>query len=117
MRKSKVLVVDDDRFSRTFCRQILEEENALLVEEASGVDEALSRIQEGDIDLVISDLVMPEKNGLDLVEALRLESPGLRVILITGHATIESAVKAMKMGALDYIRKPLNPTEFKVVIH
>jgi len=117
MRKSRVLVVDDDRFSRTFCRQILEEENALLVEEASGVDEALSRIQEGDIDLVISDLVMPEKTGLDLVEALRLEFPRLGVILITGHATIESAVKAMKLGALDYIRKPLNPTEFKVVVH
>jgi FixJ family two-component response regulator len=117
MRKSKVLVVDDDRFSRTFCRQILEEENALEVEEASGVDEALTRINEGDIDLVISDLVMPEKTGLDLVEALRLESPSLGVIMITGHATIESAVKAMKLGALDYIRKPLNPTEFKIVVH
>ncbi|TNF49526.1 diguanylate cyclase [bacterium] len=117
MRKSKVLVVDDDRFSRTFCRQILEEENALQVEEASGVDEALARINEGGIDLVISDLVMPEKTGLDLVETLRLESPALGVILITGHATIESAVKAMKLGALDYIRKPLNPTEFKVVVH
>lgn len=117
MRKSKVLVVDDDRFSRTFCRQILEEENALDVEEASGVDEALEKIQIGDIDLVISDLVMPEKTGLDLVENLRLEYPGLGVILITGHATIESAVKAMKLGALDYIRKPLNPTEFKVVVH
>lgn len=117
MRKSKVLVVDDDRFSRTFCRQILEEENALEVEEASGVDEALTRINEGDIDLVISDLVMPEKTGLDLVETLRLESPSLGVIMITGHATIESAVKAMKLGALDYIRKPLNPTEFKIVVH
>ncbi len=117
MRKNRLLVVDDDRFSRTFCRQILEEEEGFEVEEAADVDEALAIVKGGGVDLVISDLVMPEKSGLDLVEILRLEYPELKVILITGHATIESAVKAMKLGALDYIRKPLNPTEFKVIVH
>ncbi|UCF30576.1 MAG: diguanylate cyclase [bacterium] len=116
MRKNRLLVVDDDRFSRIFCRQILEEEDSFEIEEAVDVDSALARIRRGGIDLVISDLVMPEKSGLDLVESLRLEYPELKVILITGHATIESAVKAMKLGALDYIRKPLNPAEFKVVV-
>lgn len=117
MTISKILVIDDDRFARTFCRQILEEEEGFEVLEAEGVDDGLEIIREGGIDLVISDLVMPEKTGLDLVEILRLEHPGLRVILITGHGTVESAVKAMKMGALDYIRKPLNPAEFKIVVH
>ena len=106
MTKSRLLVVDDDRFSRTFCRQVLEEDDDLSVVEAESVDEALGIIAEGGIDLVISDLVMPEKTGLDLVEVLRLESPALKVILITGHGTVESAVKSMKLGALDYIRKP-----------
>ncbi len=116
MSRSKILVVDDDRFSRTFCRQILEEDGDLSVVEAEGVDEALQIITDGGVDLVISDLVMPEKTGLDLVEILRLQAPSLKVILITGHGTVESAVKAMKLGALDYIRKPLNPAEFQIVI-
>lgn len=116
MSKAKILVVDDDRFARTFCRQVLEEDGDLTVVEAESVDEALEAIAEGGIDLVISDLVMPEKTGLDLVEILLLESPDLKVILITGHGTVESAVKAMKLGALDYIRKPLNPAEFKIIV-
>ena len=115
MTDSKILVVDDDRFALTFCRQILEEEG-FEVFEAESVDEGLAIIQEGGIDLVISDLVMPDKTGLDMVETLRLEHTGLGVVLITGHGTVESAVKAMKMGALDYIRKPLNPAEFKIVV-
>ncbi|MDT8396314.1 MAG: diguanylate cyclase [bacterium] len=116
MARYKILVVDDDQFSRTFCRQILEEGDDLSVVEADQVDEALRIIAEGGIDLVISDLVMPEKTGLDLVEILRLEAPSLKVILITGHGTVESAVKAMKLGAIDYIRKPLNPAEFMIVV-
>ncbi len=116
MTVSKILVVDDDRFARTFCRQILEEEDGFEVVEAQSVDEGLEIIRDGGVDLVISDFVMPDKTGLDMVEILRLEHPGLGVILITGHGTVESAVKAMKMGALDYIRKPLNPAEFKIVI-
>ncbi|UCG38206.1 MAG: diguanylate cyclase [bacterium] len=116
MSRSKILVVDDDRFSRTFCRQILEEDDDLHVVEAEDVDGAMEIIRRGGVDLVISDLVMPEKTGLDLVDQLRLEAPGLKTILITGYGTIESAVKAMKMGALDYIRKPLNPVEFKIIV-
>ncbi len=77
MRKNRLLVVDDDRFSRTFCRQILEEEEGFEVEEAADVDEALAIVKGGGVDLVISDLVMPEKSGLDLVEILRLECPEL----------------------------------------
>jgi diguanylate cyclase (GGDEF)-like protein len=115
MGKPRILVVDDDRFSRTFCRQILEEDDHEVVE-AEGVDGAMEIVHEGGIDLIVSDVVMPEKSGLDLVELLRLEAPGLKVILITGFGTVESAVSAMKMGALDYIRKPLNPAEFRLVV-
>ncbi len=117
MTVSKILVVDDDRFARTFCRQILEEDDGFEIAEAESVEDGLEIIRKGGVDLVISDLVMPGKTGIDMVEILRLEHPGLRVILITGHGTVESAVKAMKLGALDYIRKPLDPAEFKVVVH
>jgi len=116
MTVSKILVVDDDSFARTLCRQILEEEDGFEVVEAQSVDEGLEVISEGGVDLVISDLVMPDKTGIDMVEILRLEHPGLGVILITGHGTVESAVKAIKVGAVDYIRKPLNPAEFKIVV-
>ena len=116
MSKFRILVVDDDRFSRTFCRQILEEEDDIEVLDSASVDEGMEVIRNDEIDLVITDLVMPEKSGLDLVETLKLEKPELSVILITGHGTVESAVKAMKMGAMDYIRKPLSPGEFKIVV-
>ena len=115
MGRPKILVVDDDRFSRTFCRQVLEEDD-LEVLEAEGVDGAMEIVNSGGIDLIVSDVVMPGKSGLDLVDLLRLEAPGLKVILITGFGTVESAVSAMKMGALDYIRKPLNPAEFRLVV-
>ena len=117
MKKANILIVDDDKFARVFCREVLEEEQLFEIYEASGVDEAIERINKGGIDLVISDMVMPEKTGLDLIEWVNSEMPSLRVIVITGHGTVESAVMAMKMGALDFIRKPLNPPEFKIVVH
>ena len=113
---SRILVVDDDRFSREFCRQILEEDGDFEVYEAEDVDSAMKIIRQGKSDLVISDMVMPGKSGLDFMELLRLEAPGLKVILITGFGTVENAVKAMKMGAMDYISKPLNPDEFRIVV-
>ncbi|MBN2719744.1 MAG: diguanylate cyclase [Proteobacteria bacterium] len=116
MAISRILVVDDDRFSREFCRQILEEDGDLEVFEAQDVDSAMNIVRQGKIDLVISDMVMPGKSGLDFMELLRLEAPGLKMILITGFGTVQNAVKAMKMGALDYISKPLNPDEFKIVV-
>ena len=116
MAMSRILVVDDDRFSRDLCRRILEEAGDLEVCDAEDVDSAMEIIRQGGIDLVISDMVMPEKSGLDLMELLRLEDPGLKVILITGYGSIENAVTAMKMGAMDYICKPLNPEEFRIVV-
>ena len=71
MAVSKILVVDDDRFARTFCRQILEEDGGFEVVDAESVDDGLEIIRQGGIDLVISDLVMPDKTGLDMVEILR----------------------------------------------
>ncbi len=110
-----VLVVDDDRFSRQLCRDILEEDG-FRVTEAVSVDEAIRLVQQTFFDLVITDLVMPVKSGLELLAYLQREAPGIGVVVITGHASIESAVRAMKMGAMDYVRKPLNPAEFKLVV-
>jgi two-component system cell cycle response regulator len=111
-----VLVVDDDRFSRQLCRDILEEDG-FHVTESSSVDEAIHLVRKSTFDLVITDLVMPGRSGLELLGLLQREAPGVGVVIITGHASIESAVKAMKMGAMDYIRKPLNSSEFKLVVN
>jgi two-component system, cell cycle response regulator len=110
-----VLVVDDDRFSRQLCRDILEEDG-FTVSEASGVDEALQMARTQPFDLVVTDLVMPARSGLDLLSFLKREFPDIAVIIITGHASIESAVSAMKLGAMDYVRKPLNGNEFRLVV-
>ncbi len=84
--------------------------------EASSFDEAVRELRQREFCLVITDLVMPVKSGLDLLEFIRSKSPDQAVIVITGHATVDSAVAAMRSGAMDYLRKPLNAGEFRMVV-
>jgi DNA-binding NtrC family response regulator len=67
-------------------------------------------------DIVISDLLLPDMNGIDILTQVKLDSPRTEVILVTGHASAETAVQAMKKGAFDYITKPLNIDELRIII-
>jgi DNA-binding NtrC family response regulator len=71
---------------------------------------------EPNIDVLLSDLIMPDMNGVELLEAVREINPGMSVLMITAHGTIKSAVDAMRLGAFDYITKPFDMDEIKVVV-
>ncbi|MEW6546043.1 MAG: sigma-54 dependent transcriptional regulator [Bacillota bacterium] len=110
---SRILVVDDEPRVCQFLRTILEAEG-WQVTIAPGGAEALEELRRSSFDLVITDLVMPGVDGMQVLEAARAEDPDAFVIVITGYSTVESAVEAMKKGAFDYIPKPFKVEHIKL---
>jgi two-component system nitrogen regulation response regulator NtrX len=104
--KPRILVVDDDPGTIASLGRALAVEGYEAVT-ASSADEGLRRLSEGRVDAVLSDVVMPGKTGLELLEALRAQSPDTPVILMSGQATLEMAVQATRLGALDFVEKPV----------
>jgi DNA-binding NtrC family response regulator len=105
--KFKLLVADDEKNIREGLAAALEMEG-YEVETAAGGLEAWNRFQKGDVDLVITDLRMPGLSGEELLKKIEGESPGIPVIVLTGHGTVETAVEAMRNGAWDFLTKPVN---------
>ncbi len=115
MSKGRILVVDDESFFRDLYAEVLEDEG-FDVETASTGREALSIIESGSFDLVITDFVMPDIDGLEVLERTKQQNALTDVIVVTGHGTIESAIAALKGGAFDYIRKPVNHDELVLTV-
>jgi two-component system response regulator HydG len=113
--KARVLVVDDDAVGRYTLRGVLEDEG-LAVEEAPDGEAALARLAESEFDLVVSDLRMPKIDGLELLRRSRALVPPPHVILLTAHGSERHAVEAMKLGAIDYFRKPFEVDEILAVV-
>jgi DNA-binding NtrC family response regulator len=103
-----VFIVEDDPSVRLGCMQALELEG-IAVHGAASAEEALERIAPGFAGIVVSDIRLPQRDGLALLSALREADPDLPVILITGHGDVSLAVTAMKAGAYDFIEKPFSP--------
>src|SRR5260221_5288263 len=101
---SRILVVDDEPSIREFFEIYLQEEG-YHVEAVSSAKEAFEKVEQEPFDLVITDLSMPEINGLKVLEQVKATSPETIVLMITAYATAESAVEAMKQGAYDYLIK------------
>lgn len=108
MNKGTILLVDDDLKTAQMLLILLESDN-YLVETACNVDEAIDKLSLSDhYDLILSDMKMPIKTGLDLLHYVKSNFPNIEVILMTAYTSVENAVNAMKMGAYDYFTKPLN---------
>jgi DNA-binding NtrC family response regulator len=105
--KYRLLVVEDEKNIREGLAAALELDGHEVAVAADG-NEGLRRFQKGDIDLVLSDLRMPGLSGDELLAKILAESPGTPVIILTGHGTVETAVKAMRLGAWDFLTKPVN---------
>ncbi|MCL2093560.1 MAG: sigma-54 dependent transcriptional regulator [Treponema sp.] len=105
--KFHLLVADDEKNIRDGLGAALELEGYEVTLAANGSD-ALKRFQKGDIDLIICDLRMPGLSGDELLSRVLAEAPGTPVIILTGHGTVEAAVKAMHEGAWDFLTKPVN---------
>ena len=111
----RVLVVDDDRQMRRTL-QILIERMGLESSAAADASEARTQLREGRFDLVLSDLMMPDTSGVELLEEIRAEHPNLPVILITAYGTIQTAIEAMRKGASDYVLKPFDNESLELIL-
>src|SRR3954463_231516 len=107
MARSTLLVIDDEPNILTTVRRSLELEG-YVVEVASGGSQGLAKLAEHDIDLVLLDVMMPGESGLEVLPKIRVASPETVVVMMSGNATIETAVSATKGGAHDFIEKPLS---------
>src|SRR6267143_5251025 len=100
-----VLIIDDEAAIRESLETLLELEG-YAVESAATADQGLARIGDRPFDLVLLDLALPDRNGLDLLAELHAHDPQLSVIMITAYGTVENAVKAMQAGATNFVQKP-----------
>jgi DNA-binding NtrC family response regulator len=100
-----ILVVEDDTAMREMLREALEDDG-FLVETAAGGRQGVERVKKGGIDLVVSDVKMPDLDGLDMLREIKAVSPSPYVITVTAFGSIDTAIRAVKLGAFDYITKP-----------
>jgi len=110
-----ILIVDDEPHVRLSYRVTLETAG-LEVREAGGAAAALSELAVSEFSLVILDMRMPEMDGLDLLEKIRQRGIGTPVVIITAYGDVPHAVKAMKLGAIDFLQKPLTPETLRQIV-
>ncbi len=114
-RELTVLVVDDEQIILDSVRKHLRKDN-YTVHTVLTAREALDRFKSDRIDIVLTDLMMPEMDGLELMAELKQDHPNTPVIMITGYATIDSARQANQLGAFDYLAKPFTKSELLAVL-
>ncbi|MGE0087635.1 MAG: response regulator [Desulfococcaceae bacterium] len=101
----KVLLVDDEKDFLDIMTQRMET-RGMEVSTSASAKEAIEKIREKSYDAVVLDLLMPEMDGLEALKAIKEICPEIQIILLTGHATVEKGVEAIKEGAMDFIEKP-----------
>jgi len=111
----KILVLDDERSLCELLKVVFQKEGYEVLTTPSA-KKAIEIAQSDDIDVVVSDIKLPEMNGLEVLKRLRKIKPELPVLMITAYGTIKEAVEALKMGAYDYIIKPFDVEELKVIV-
>ena len=103
----RVLLIDDEQdFMDVLAERM--RDRGMRVSTTTSAVEALDKADEENFDAIILDLMMPEMNGLEALTRLREKNPELQIILLTGHATVEKGIEAMKLGALDFLEKPID---------
>ncbi len=110
-----LLVVDDESSLRDFLSIVFEEEG-WHVEAAASLAEARTAVQKHEPDVVLCDLMLPDGSGIDLLKEIKAQNASMAVIMITAHTSTQSAVDALKAGALDYIAKPFDTEELKIIV-
>ncbi|NJD39728.1 MAG: sigma-54-dependent Fis family transcriptional regulator [Geobacter sp.] len=111
----RILVIDDDEPGRQVMELLLKKAGYAALSAGDGAG-GIALVKEGRADLVLVDLFLPDRSGIEILREIRQVAPELEVVVITGHASAETAVQAMKEGAFDYITKPVNFEELKIVI-
>jgi two-component system, OmpR family, response regulator CpxR len=107
---TKVLLVDDEEQFVDVLAQRLQT-RGFTVSTAFNGDDAIALVEEHDVDVVILDVQMPGRNGIEALQEIKRIRPITEVIMLTGHGTVETAIQGMKLGAYDYLMKPTDTTE------
>jgi DNA-binding NtrC family response regulator len=111
-----IFVIDDDPAMRLSCEKILKKEQ-YLVETFEDGQQGLERIQKQHPNLLVVDLKMPRIGGIDVIKSVNKIDPNISLVVITGYATIDTAVEAMKAGAYDFLPKPFTPDELRLIVN
>ena len=114
-QQNTIFVIDDDAIIRLSCEQILRK-SGYTVETFGNGYEGIERLKEVKPPLLVVDIKMPELDGFEVIRRVRAIDPDVVIVVITGYATIETAVDAMKMGAYDFLPKPFTPSELRLII-
>ncbi|HJV67131.1 MAG TPA: response regulator [Geomonas sp.] len=111
----KILVVDDEENARLGLSRLLAKEGFLVDSVANGF-EALNYLREQEVNLIVTDINMPEMNGITFLKELNRSHPQSNVIMITAYGGVESYIEAMNLGAFEYINKPVKIDELKSIL-
>ena len=111
----RILLVDDEENARIGLSRLLSNEG-FLVDSVSNGFEALSYLRQQEVNLIISDINMPEMNGISFLKELNKSFPQSNVIMITAYGGVESYIEAMNLGAFEYINKPVKIDELKSIL-
>ncbi|SES85577.1 Helix-turn-helix domain-containing protein [Natronincola peptidivorans] len=110
----KLLIVDDERMMKEYTKYVIQEEGfPVLVFEASNGEEAIAMAEKVQPDAIFMDIKMPQVNGLEAMEMIKKSLPEAIVVFLSAYDKFEYAQKALRLGALDYILKPINPEDLK----
>lgn len=111
----RILLVDDEENTRIALSRLLTREGYLVETVANGF-EALNHLREHDVNLIVTDINMPEMDGIEFLRELNRSFPGSNVIMITAYGGVESYIEAINLGAFEYINKPVKIEELKSVL-
>ena len=114
-RRINLLVVDDEQSMREFLELFLTQQG-YHVTTASDGEEGASKLEQASFDVVITDVKMPKRTGMELLDHIRLNAPDTMVVMMTAFGTVETAVEAMRRGAQDYLIKPFKVDELAIVV-
>jgi ATP-dependent Lon protease len=114
-RRARILIVDDEEIARKNLAHVLTKEEYDVVAVADG-QQALNQLETGEFDVVLTDLRMGKIDGMDLLDRVKVRYPDTKVIMVTGYATVPSAIEAMQKGAFHYIAKPFKLEEVRATI-
>jgi DNA-binding response OmpR family regulator len=114
--KKRILIVDDENNVRMMYRTALETEDLDVTEAASGA-QAVEEFAKGEFDVAVLDLRMPEMDGLELLQTMRDKNIKTPAVIITAYGDVPNAVKAMKLGAIDFLAKPVTPEELRKLLN
>lgn len=111
----RILIVDDDRAICDYMKTLLERDG-YQVESISDSTGVIAELKTNDYHLVILDLMMPKRDGIEVLREIRKQDKDMAVVIFTGYPNLDTAVASMKLDAVDYIKKPFNVDEFRAVI-